>query len=154
MFALSDARDYSFFSVYWFHFIYSSTIVGARRKDNWPIKLRKWRGVILLHIPRARLKKWPTNYGKTPESRVSFQRLKPGSLPKLPAHFVILFFFSPEEKKYKTSMKHLWINSLSKLTFLGHRVQNVPKNSAKTSLPSFHFKQTIHSAVKKTGLNS
>ena len=31
---------------------------------------------------RARLKKWPTNGGKTPESRESFQRLKPGILPK------------------------------------------------------------------------
>ena len=31
---------------------------------------------------RARLKKWPINGGNTPESRESFQRLKPGILPK------------------------------------------------------------------------
>ena len=31
---------------------------------------------------RARLKKWPTNGGNTPKSRESFQRLKPGILPK------------------------------------------------------------------------
>ena len=61
---------------------FESTIFGARRRDNWPIKLRKQRDVILLHVPAPAWKKWPTNGGKTPESRESFQRLKPGILPK------------------------------------------------------------------------
>ena len=34
------------------------------------------------HIWNEKKKKWPRNGGKTPESRESFQRLKPGILPK------------------------------------------------------------------------
>ena len=33
-------------------------------------------------FPRLLEKKWPINWGKTPKSRESFQRLKPGILPK------------------------------------------------------------------------
>ena len=33
-----------------------------------------------------------------------------------------------------------YVNSLSKRSFLDHREQNVPENSAKTSLPWLHFK--------------
>ena len=58
------------------------TIFGTRRRDNGPIKLRKQRDVVLLHVPAPAWKKWPTNGGKTPESRESFQRLKQGILPK------------------------------------------------------------------------
>ena len=66
-------------------FSFKSTIFGTRSKDSWPIKLRKRRDVILLHVtplPRPPpQKKWPTNRGKTSGSRVSSQRLKPGSSP-------------------------------------------------------------------------
>ena len=73
MFALPDARDYSFSKV---------PLFGTRRRDDWPIKLRKQRDIISLQVPLARVKKWATNRGKTPESQESFQRLKPGILPK------------------------------------------------------------------------
>ena len=63
-------------------FIFESTIFGTRRRDNWPIKLRKQGDVILLQVSAPAWKKWPTNGEKTPESRESFQRLKPGILPK------------------------------------------------------------------------
>ena len=63
-------------------FIFERTIFGTRRRDNWPIKLRKQRDLILLQVPAPTWKKWPTNGGKTAESRESFQRLKPGILPK------------------------------------------------------------------------
>ena len=43
---------------------------------------------------------------------------------------------------YKTSMKHLYIHifPFKNVIFLAHRVQNVPENSAKTSLSWLHFK--------------
>ena len=47
------------------------------------------------------------------------------------------FSLARKGKIYKTSMKHLKIH---KRNCLGHRVQNVPENSAKTSLPWLHFK--------------
>ena len=58
---------------------YFSTLSIKKYNDQWAkLKLMFW----LLQVTsgsRARLKKWPTNGGKTPES---FQRLKPGILPK------------------------------------------------------------------------
>ena len=60
----------------------SSVMISKRRRDNWPIKLRKQHDVVLLHVPAPAWKKWSTNGGKTPESRESFQRLKPEILPK------------------------------------------------------------------------
>ena len=81
MFALPDARDYSFSKV---------PLFGTRRRDDWPIKLRKQRDIISLQVPLARVKKWATNRGKTPESRESFQRLKPGILPKLSTGYYCL----------------------------------------------------------------
>ena len=45
------------------------------------------------------------------------------------------FSLALKRKIYKTSMKKLKIRNC-----LSHRVQNVPENSAKTSLPWLHFK--------------
>ena len=42
MFALSDARDYSFSKV---------PYLEQEKRDNWPINLLKQRDVILLHVP-------------------------------------------------------------------------------------------------------
>ena len=52
------------------------------------------------------------------------------------------FSLPPKRKIYKTSMKHLKRHNFpfQKRNCLGHRVQNVPENSAKTSLPWLHFK--------------
>ena len=47
-----------------------------------------------------------------------------------------------------------YIIPFQKRNFLGHRVQNVPENSAKTSLPWLHFKTAMGSTEKKTRLNS
>ena len=64
MFALSDARDYSF-----------SKVPYLEREEEITDQSN-------FRFPRPLEKKWPTNGGKTPESRGSFQRLKPGILPK------------------------------------------------------------------------
>ena len=66
------------------------------------------------------------------------------------------FSLAPKRKIYKKSMKHLKRHKFrfQKRNCLGHRVQNVPENSAKTSLPWFHFKTDQRSVVKKTRLNS
>ena len=52
------------------------------------------------------------------------------------------FSLAPKRKIYKMSMKHLRIHKFpfKKKNCLSHRVQNVPENSAKTSLPWLHFK--------------
>ena len=52
------------------------------------------------------------------------------------------FSLAPKRKIYKTSMKHIKRHNFpfQKRNCLGHRVQNVPENSAKTSLPWLHFK--------------
>ena len=61
---------------------YFSTLSIKTYNDQWAkLELMFW----LLQVTsgsRARLKKWPTNGGKTPERRESFERLKLGILPK------------------------------------------------------------------------
>ena len=70
MFALSDARDYSF-----------SKVPYLEREEEITDQLNFVNNVTCFPSgSRARLKKWPTNGGKTPESRESFQKLKPGIL--------------------------------------------------------------------------
>ena len=68
MFALSDARDYSF-----------SKVPHLEREQEITDQSNFVKNVTKFSGSRARLKKWPTNGGKTPESRESFQRLKPRS---------------------------------------------------------------------------
>ena len=53
------------------------------------------------------------------------------------------FSLAPKRKIYKTYMKHLKIHKFpsQKRYCLCHRVQNVPENSAKASLPWLHFKR-------------
>ena len=66
---------------------YFSTLSIKTYNDQWAkLELMFW----LLQVTsgsRARLKKWPTNGGKTPER---FQRLKPGILPKHWAEYCCL----------------------------------------------------------------
>ena len=52
------------------------------------------------------------------------------------------FSLTPKRKNYKTSMKHLKIHKFlfKNVTVLATGLQNVPENSAKTSLPWLHFK--------------
>ena len=71
MFALSDARDYSFSKVPYLE--REEEITDQSNFVN--VTLFSFR------FPR-RLKKMADKLGKTPESRESFQRLKPGILPK------------------------------------------------------------------------
>ena len=72
MFALSDARDYSF-----------SKVPYLEREEETTAQSNFVNNVTYFTSgSRARLKKWPTNGEKTPESRESFQRLKPGISPK------------------------------------------------------------------------
>ena len=73
MFALSDARDYSF-----------SKVPYLEREEEITDQSNFVNNVTWFYFRgcRARLKKWPTNGGKTPERRESFERLKPGILPK------------------------------------------------------------------------
>ena len=72
MFASSDACDYSFSKV-----PYLEREEEITDQSNFVNNVRSFNSG-----SRARLKRWPTNGGKTPESRESFQRLKPGILPK------------------------------------------------------------------------
>ena len=74
--------SYFCFVLFSWLFIFKSTIFGTRRRDIWPIKLRNQRDLMLLQVPAPAWKKWPTNGGKTAESRESFQSLKLGILPK------------------------------------------------------------------------
>ena len=81
MFALSDARDYSFSKepyLEWQEKITDqSNFVKITDQSNF-----KQRDVILLHVPTSAWKKMADKRGKTPESRESFQKLRPGILPK------------------------------------------------------------------------
>ena len=72
MFALSDARDYSFSKVPYLE--REEEITDQSNFVN--------NETYFTSGSRARLKKWPTKGAKTPESRESFERLKPGILPK------------------------------------------------------------------------
>ena len=72
MFALSDARDYSISKV-----PYLEREEEITDQSNFVNNVTSFS----FRFPRP-LKKWPRNGGKTPESRESFQRLKPGILPK------------------------------------------------------------------------
>ena len=72
MFALSDARDYSFSKVRYLE----------REETTDQSNFEKQPDIILLQLPAPAWKKWPTNGRKTPEGRESLQRLKPGILPK------------------------------------------------------------------------
>ena len=81
MFALSDARDYSFSKVPYLEreekITDQSNFVKITDQSNF-----KQRDVILLHVPTPAWKKMADKRGKTPESQESFQKLRQGILPK------------------------------------------------------------------------
>ena len=54
-------------------FIFESTIFGTRRRDNWPIKLRKQRDVILLQVPAPAWKNGRQTGEKLPKAEKAFK---------------------------------------------------------------------------------
>ena len=62
--------------------LFKSTIFGTRRRDTWPIKLRKQRDILLLQVPALAWKKMADKLGKNSQKPRKLSKVETRNLTK------------------------------------------------------------------------